>query len=318
MSRSEFEIIAAFFASLTPQRDDVVLGIGDDCALLQPPAGKLLAVSSDTLVEGVHFFPGCDAHALGHKALAVNLSDLAAMGAEPAWVSLALTLPEADENWLSAFAAGFRQLAEQHHVQLVGGDTTRGPLSISITIQGFVAPDKVLRRSGAQIGDLVCVTGQLGGAALAVELINAGMSLPDDIQQKLDYPVPRIAAGQQLAQHATAAIDVSDGLLADLGHILQASGAAAELSAAAMPMLPAVQHQAEQQSRWDLPLSGGDDYELCFTIAPQHQSWLLQLAENLDCPVTVVGHIVPGEGISVTLSDGSLWQGHAAGYQHFS
>ena len=228
----EFDLIRRYFAHSTESREDVPLGIGDDCALLKVPPDRWLAVSSDTLVAGRHFLPGVDPETLGHKALAVNLSDLAAMGAEPAWASLCLTLPEVDEAWVVAFMRGFSVLAARHGVQLVGGDTTRGPLSISVTIHGLADPAHSLRRDAARPGDLVYVSGTLGDAGLAL-LTQQGLYTRSGslrfLRQRLDRPEPRVELGLAAAPLAHAAIDLSDGLGGDLAHVCMASGAGAML-----------------------------------------------------------------------------------------
>jgi thiamine-monophosphate kinase len=261
---SEFDLIARYFTR--PARS-AVLGVGDDAALLRPAAGMELAISTDMLVSGQHFLPDTDPRRLGHKALAVNLSDLAAMGATPRWALLSLALPEADEAWLAAFAAGFFALAEHHGVELVGGDTTRGPLNVNVTILGEVEAGRALRREGAQAGDDIWVSGELGGAALALRRLRDEIVLDledaESCQARLEAPEPRLALGKGLLGLAHAAIDISDGLLADLGHILERSRKGARIEAARIPAAPAL------TSRPDLiapcAYSGGDDYELCFT-----------------------------------------------------
>lgn len=315
MAVSEFELIKHYFSGLTQTRDDVLLGIGDDCALLSPPAGKQLAVTMDTLVAGRHFFPDVDPESLGHKALAVNLSDLAAMGAEPAWATLALTLPDVDEPWLSAFATGFSRLAAEYHVQLVGGDTTRGPLSISIQMQGFVDADRVLRRSGAQPGELIYVTGQLGLAALELSMRQQGqLNWP---ATALDKPRPRIEEGMVLAGIASAAIDISDGLLADLGHICEASGTGALIQCNALPLDPRVDQHIQSTQDWSLPLSGGDDYELCFTVPENCQQQLQQLAHRHGYGFSLIGQIEAGREVRVLMPDGERMEPAVGGFDHF-
>ncbi|MGB5467180.1 MAG: thiamine-phosphate kinase, partial [Sedimenticolaceae bacterium] len=242
MSVSEFDLIRDYFARATGARADVLLGIGDDCALLRPPPGLALAVSVDTLVAGRHFLVDADPLHLGHKALAVNLSDLAAMGAQPAWATLALTLPQVDRNWLRAFMDGFAALAATHDVQLVGGDTTRGPLSITVQVHGFVDSLLALRRSGARAGDRIMVSGTVGDAGLALQLMQqnpGGGSVDSRLSRRLDRPTPRVALGRLLVGQASAAIDVSDGLIADLGHICDASGVGARVELARLPLSPA-------------------------------------------------------------------------------
>ncbi len=243
MALSEFELIRSYFSHTGCHRDDVVLGVGDDCALLQPPSGMQLAVSIDTLVEGVHFFPNTDPESLGHKTLAVNLSDLAAMGAQPAWVTLALTLPRSDPSWLEGFSRGFAALAKRYGVQLIGGDTTSGPLNISVQVHGFVEPAKALRRDAAQPGDLIYVTGTLGDAGLALlqargdTVVGGGF---EGVMHCLERPEPRVDAGLAVTGTATGGIDISDGLLSDLGHICRASGVGARLQLTQIPLSAAV------------------------------------------------------------------------------
>lgn len=244
----EFELIRRFFQRPV-RRKDVVLGSGDDCALLSVPAESLLAVSTDTLVAGVHFFADMDPVKLGHKALAVNLSDLAAMGAEPRWVSLALTLPEVDEAWVAGFAQGFLELADFYNVELVGGDMTRGPLSITVSIKGIVPERSALLRSGAQPGDAVFVTGQLGDAALALQQRLAHQTVsPDYLLTRLEQPEPRILAGMALRGLASSCLDISDGLASDLRHILQASGVSAQIELSQLPLSPALEMLPSEQA----------------------------------------------------------------------
>jgi thiamine-monophosphate kinase len=321
MALSEFEIIARYFADATAPRPDVRLGVGDDCALLAPPPDQLLAVSIDTLVEGRHFSPGADAEALGHKCLAVNLSDLAAMGAEPAWITLALTLPDADPAWLDGFARGFAALAAQHAVQLVGGDTTRGPRSITVQVHGFVPEAAALRRAGARPGDLVYVSGTLGDAGLAL-LARQGLYVQAGsfayLNQRLDRPTPRLGIGRALRGLASAAIDVSDGLGADLGHICAASGVGATLYLERLPLSPALRAYVEETGDWRLPLGAGDDYELCCTVPADRQGELEALNADLEAPLTWIGTVERGRAVRVVPPDGSAALEVPAGYDHFA
>jgi thiamine-monophosphate kinase len=318
---SEFDIIARYFTSGVVQRTDVVLGIGDDCALLEVPAGRQLAVSIDTLVERTHFRPQADPQALGHKALAVNLSDLAAMGAEPAWATLALTLPRADEAWLAAFAGGFLALAAHHGVQLVGGDTTRGPLSITVQVHGFVEPGRAIRRDGARPGDLVYVTGTLGDAGLAL-LAQQGLFVEpgtlEFLRARLDRPTPRLAEGRALVGLASAAVDVSDGLAADLGHVCERSRVGATLHLDRLPCSPAVRAYVAETGDWSVPLSSGDDYELCFTVPESLQAEVEALRGRLDCGVTWIGTIERSAGLRCVGADGELVFQGFSGYDHFA
>ena len=321
MALSEFSLIERYFSHLTGQRDDVTLGIGDDCALLQCPPGKEIAVSVDTLVEGVHFFADVCPEALGFKSLAVNLSDLAAMGAEPAWFTLALTLPDSDDTWLQGFAAGLAKAAKKHHIQLVGGDTTRGPRAISIQVHGLVEQGHALRRDAAKSGDKIYVTGSLGdaGAALKQRLENwmpAELDAQDwqYLQERLEYPTPRNHLTGVISHYANAAIDISDGLLADLGHILERSGKGAEIQAALLPLSPSLKKLPAKQGR-ELALTAGDDYELCFTV-PAH----LGPALEQDCKlVTCIGEITDTHLLILRDQSGKDITFNAKqGYDHFS
>jgi thiamine-monophosphate kinase len=319
VSVSEFDLISRFFAQATAARADVLLGIGDDCALLQPPAGACLATGIDTLVEGRHFVSNVDPAALGHKALAVNLSDLAAMGAEPAWATLSLTLPRADSAWLGSFVAGFAALAAEHRVQLVGGDTTRGPLSITVQVQGFVDPAAALRRSAGRVGDRVFVSGTLGDAGLA-------LARPDHdalsgaqrafLQRRLDRPTPRVALGRLLVGRANAAIDISDGLAADLGHLCRASGVGARIELARLPTSPAVAAECAR-GEWRHALAGGDDYELLFSVDPARVEALLRACAAAGQAVQEIGHLVAEDGITLIYPDGRMSAEVPHGFDHF-
>ncbi len=319
MALSEFQLIQKYFTTSGPGREDVLLGVGDDCALLRPPPGMELAVTTDTLVEGVHFLPGVDPEALGHKALAVNLSDLASMGAKPAWVSLALTLPSSDSDWLKPFSRGFLTLAEQHAIQLIGGDTTRGPLAISVAAHGFVEAGRALRRDGARPGDRIYVSGTLGDAALALRIRRGEYDSPQDesdLLPRLERPSPRINIGQGLVGIASAAIDISDGLLADLGHIFERSGVGAELSRDDIPLSPAVQRFLDGGGSWETVLAGGDDYELCFTVPPERVEALTVLGDG-SCGLTCIGIITEGKGVRCLSAEGGEIEIGQGGYEHF-
>ena len=313
----EFELIERI-RRRAAGRGDVVLGIGDDAALLRPAPGMLLAVATDTLNIDVHF-PGETAAAdIGWKALAVNLSDLAAMGAQPAWATLSLSLPHADVAWVDAFLDGFLELASRHGLALVGGDTTRGPLSVCVTVHGFVAPDAALRRDGARAGDDVWVTGSLGDAAAALVQWRAGGAADAPRRARLDRPVPRIDAGLALAAGiASAAIDVSDGLLADLDHVCEASGVGAQVDLAALPASAALASRFDAEARRAVQATGGDDYELCFTAPPAQRDAIAALAGPCATPVTRIGRIVAGERVRALLPDGSEWMAPRAGHVHF-
>ena len=319
MSLSEFSLIHDCIDIPATTRGDVDLAIGDDCALLRVPAGMLLAVSMDTLVAGRHFVDSVAAASLGHKALAVNLSDLAAMGAEPAWTTLSLTMPQADTRWLREFMRGFYALAERFGVQLVGGDTTRGPLAITVQVHGFVAPQRAMRRDGARPSDLVYVTGALGDAGLALQLQRQGLldaRQHRQLQQRLDRPTPRVAEGMRIAALATAAIDISDGLVSDLGHVLQQSRCGATIELHCLPCSAAVREAVELSAEWSLPLSSGDDYELCFTIPAHKRAQLQELQKALQTPLTQIGIIEAQPGIRCVTADGETLD-VKPGYDHF-
>lgn len=318
---SEFDLIRRYFTRATP---GAVLGVGDDAALLRVTPGMELVVSTDMLVSGTHFFPDVPPFQLGHKTLAVNLSDLAAMGAQPRWVTLSLALPEVDDGWLRAFSAGFFALAEQHGVELVGGDTTRGLLTLSVTIMGEVPQGQALRRDGAQVGDDIWVSGTLGEAALGLSQLQERVNLPEGTCQTciaaLQRPQPRVALGLALRGLAHSAIDVSDGLLADLGHILNASGVAAEVRYDRLPR-PSFfvsTDDGRDELAQECILSGGDDYELCFTAPLAHREMIAALADPLQVPLARVGKIVSGEGCKVRTADGSVMRIAREGYDHFA
>lgn len=312
---AEFDLIAAIHARAAT-RDDVALGIGDDAALLRPPPGMQLAVSMDTLNAGVHFPEATAAADIGWKALAVNLSDLAAMGAMPAWCTLSLSLPRADDGFVDGFLDGFLALARQHGVALVGGDTTRGPLSISATVHGFVPPGQALRRAGACVRDDVWVSGPLGDAAAALAQWRAGSACDPLLRQRLDRPTPRVALGLALRGLASACIDISDGLLADLGHLCKAGGVGAQVELAALPASPQLRAAYAGEALQRLQATGGDDYELCFSAAPA----LRDAIAALDCggaSPTRIGRIVAGAGVVAVDAGGAAWRPARAGYRHF-
>src|SRR5450830_1739445 len=302
---SEFDLIKQYFVRNRPGK--ATLGIGDDCALLTPTAGAQLAISTDMLVENRHFFAGADARCLGHKALAVNLSDLAAMGATPLAFTLALAMPKADPHWLQGFSAGLFELADLYGCELIGGDTTRGPLNICITVFGELAPGRALRRSGAQAGDDIWVSGTLGDARLT--LAGPRMHLPD----------PRIALGHALAAGglAHAALDISDGFVGDLGHILAASRVGATVNVDALPAGPALAAQATSIRR-QFCAQGGDDYELCFTADPARREAILSAAAACGTPVTLVGQIELALGLRLVDGIGTAVDLDAAGFDHFA
>jgi thiamine-monophosphate kinase len=319
----EFALIDRYFARPTPA---AVLGPGDDCALLQPTPGMQLAVTTDMLVAGTHFLPDTDPANLGWKALAVNLSDLAAMGANPRWALLAGALPAVDEDWIAKFAEGFFACAREHGVDVVGGDTTRGPLNVCVTAFGEVAPGQALRRDGARAGDLVWVSGRPGLAALGLAHLQGRIALPGQWPRlcigALEKPRPRIALGLALVGIATAAIDISDGLLADLGHIGERSGLAAAVQLVQLPHLPKGDaYDAElRRMALDCQLAGGDDYELCFTTPPAATQAVAALAARLELPLWCIGSMVAGKAGEVTVYDPDHKPVDIArrGYDHFA
>jgi thiamine-monophosphate kinase len=300
-------------------RADVVLGIGDDAALLRVPAGQELVWSTDTLVAGVHFPEETAAADIGWKALAVNLSDLAAMGAQPAWCTLALTLPEDDADWLDAFLDGFCELADAHELALVGGDTTRGPLSMTLAVQGFAPAGGALRRAGARAGEDVWVTGTLGDAAGALRQWQGGGLQSAKLRYRLDRPTPRVGAGLALRGLASAAIDLSDGLAADLGHVLSASGLGAEIELGRLPTSRTLaEHFPEDAERWRLQLAGGDDYELCFTAPTSRALEIERAMAACEVGATVVGRTRREPGLGLLGLQGENFALGDAGFEHFA
>lgn len=317
----EFELIKEFFTKQAVQRKDVLLGIGDDCAVVSCTKNQKIVVTTDTLVAGVHFPLGTTARAIGHKAVAVNLSDIAAMGAKPSWISLAITLPEVNDEWLTDFCSGVFELCEFYNVQLIGGDTTQGPLSITITAQGLTAEDKYLTRSGAKAGDWLYVTGDLGDAALALLHIKEGVLTDNEaieqVQRKLDFPKPRVLAGQALREYASAAIDISDGLLADLGHVCQASNVGANVVLDAIPLSETMKKSLLFEDSIELALNGGDDYELLFTVSEDKKVGLETALSHTSTAVTCIGQINASQTISTTLNNKPVPIKNS-GFQHFT
>jgi thiamine-monophosphate kinase len=317
----EFNLIKRFFTEQVVSRKDVILGIGDDCALILPTERQHIAITTDTLVSGVHFPENTHPRAIGHKAIAVNLSDLAAMGAEPTWVSLALTLPEFNEQWLTDFCAGVFELCEYYNIQLIGGDTTQGPLSITITAQGLTPYDKHLSRSGAKAGDWIFVTGELGDAALALKHIKGEVTIEsvftEQILTKLDYPKPRVLAGQTLREYASSAIDLSDGLISDLTHICNASGVGANLVLDALPLSTILKETLPEEEAITLALSGGDDYELLFTVSEDNKVGMETALSHSGMPITCIGQLNPSGKITTTMNNKPI-SISAKGFEHFS
>jgi len=321
-AHSEFEIIERYF---NRPASGAILGIGDDAALIAVPPQTELAISTDALVCDKHFFADTDPYQLGHKSLAVNLSDMAAMGAKPRWALLALTLPDhlaKHPTWLTEFSQGFCALAAEHDAVLIGGDTTAGPLNIGVQIIGEVPAGKALRRSGAKVGDDIWVSGQLGNAALALQHELQQITLaPDEIgfcMPALLRPVPRIALGQRLLSLAHSAIDISDGLLADLGHLLKASGKSACIAMADIPCSMVLKKYLPHPMAVNCLLSGGDDYELCFTASKIKRDLIQQLTDELSVPLTRIGEIQAGNGLILRDADGNAMTWETRGYDHFS
>ncbi len=290
----EFDLIEQYFRKGVRPRDDVLCGIGDDAALVSMPEGQRLVIASDSLIAGTHFPDQTPAHALGYRCMAVNLSDLAAMAAQPLWATLALSLPEPDADWLEAFAEGFFESAAGADVALIGGDTVRGPLSMTVTAHGCVEEGRHVTRTGAAIGDRIYVTGTVGDARAGLDVLlqkRSKSASNDKLLHRFLYPSPRVTPGRQLAGVATAMIDVSDGLHDDLGKLLHASGFGADLELALLPISEELLQFAGADAAVGIALSGGDDYELCFTISPDHESQLERLVEHWDCSATCIGEV---------------------------
>jgi len=322
MALSESALIERFFRHCGMSRADVTLGVGDDAALLQPPPDAELVATADTLVAGVHFPHGSPPASIGHRALAVNLSDLAAMGAQPAWALLALTLPEADETWLSEFAAGFGSLAQAHGVALVGGDTTRGPLCVTVQLLGHVARGSALTRGGGCPGDSLFVSGTPGDAAagLAIEQgqLSAAVEARAYLRERFLLPTPRVALGQRLRAFASACIDVSDGLLGDAGKLAAASHLGAELVLSDLPVSEPLRTALGEERARELALTGGDDYELCFTVRPQDIARLAATLPPSQWGYSRIGALRTAPGAVVLRDDGSVMEFSHSGYQHFA
>lgn len=317
MPLGEFELIERYLSRLGERRDDVILGVGDDAALVRPPAGVELALAADTLVEGVHFPPGLLPEDIGYRVLAVNLSDMAAMGAEPAWALLTLTLPAAEQEWLRGFASGLHELARQHGTAIVGGDTTSGPLTATIAIAGFVPPGQALRRSGAKPGDGIWVSGTPGDAAAGLAALSGRLDAPaelcDTLIRRFTRPEPRLSLGLVLRGTATACIDVSDGLAGDLGKLCDASKVGAEIDSTLLPRSAALRGAVDPEAGRHFVLTGGDDYELLFTLPAGRDAAELQRGAGV--VLTRIGTIVAGYGLEV---DGApLGRDAVHGFDHF-
>lgn len=322
---SEFGLITRFFSDISPpltaQTSSVELGVGDDCALLNIAAGQQLALSIDTLVAGRHFPIDADSADIAHRALAVSISDLAAMGATPLAFTLAISLPEADFNWLRGFSHGLKEAAGRYRIPLIGGDTTRGPLAITLQVHGTVPAGNSLQRSGAGVGDSIYASGYLGDAAAALAVLNTSCEVGAEEQQyfltRFYQPAARLSLGQRLLGIASAAIDISDGLLADLGHIVTASKVGATVYSRRLPISPVMTASVESRQALMYALTGGDDYELCFTVPPSKVAMVNTIAEQLNIPLTHIGEITEGDKITCLDHNNKAIDLNSAGYQHF-
>jgi thiamine-monophosphate kinase len=315
----EFDLINTYFARAS-QGDDVELGIGDDCAIVRPPAGRHLVMSIDTLVEGVHFPYNTDPLKIGMRVMCTCLSDLAAMGATPHWFTLALTLPKAEETWLNDFSEGLFQIANQFQCNLIGGDTTKGPLTISVQVHGSVAPGSALKRGGGNLGDVVYVTGDLGDGAAALAALSNKLTVNPSaysyLMKRFFAPTPRIREGQFLLGKASAAIDISDGLMADLGKLCAASGLGAMIDLGRLPISDLWREQVNQEQAMEWALNGGDDYQLCFTVPAAHQEELSHAIQFGQIRATPIGKLVPQTGVQLFLS-GQPYATIEHGFDHF-
>jgi thiamine-monophosphate kinase len=320
MALDEFSLIKQFFYRPYGENQGLMTGIGDDCAIVEVPQGHQLAVSMDTMVYGVHFPENTKPYDIGYKALAVNLSDCAAMGAKPLWATLAITLPNTDQTWLKEFSEGFFVMANLHKVALIGGDTTRGPLSITVQIHGIVPKGKALLRSSAKAGDDIYITGTLGDAGLALQTLLRKIPKLEANQQsfieaRLNQPTPRVEIGLALQNIAHACIDISDGLAADLSHILAASNLGAEIALDKLPLSPALQSLSTFQA-WNLALHSGDDYELCFTAPPQMQDQIQTISQSTRTAISKIGRIIEQPGL-FAIDNHKKTAIEPLGYQHF-
>jgi thiamine-monophosphate kinase len=314
----EFDIIRRYFT----RPNSAVLGVGDDAALIEVTPGHQLAISTDMLVSGQHFFADADPLKLGHKSLAVNLSDMAAMGASPRWATLSLALVDANENWLKNFSDGFFALADKYHVALIGGDTTKGPLNICVTIMGEIKPGQALRRDGAKAGDEIWVSGTLGDAALALAALQNRLSLTSSelvqCESALYTPQPQVALGVALRGIANSAIDISDGLLADLGHILERSNVGAEIRSDKLPTSPILQSKLSDPIAQQCLLAGGDDYQLCFTAPLSAHEQVIAVGKGVNVALTCIGRITSATDLKLLDVDNRPMKIHAKGFDHFA
>ena len=321
MVSSEFELIKKYFQNLTDEDPSVKYGIGDDAAIIQVTRDMDLVLSMDTLLEGTHFPAGTDPSDIGHKVLAVNLSDMAAMGAVPKWVLLSISLPENDEAWLKKFASGFLELARQHSVSLIGGDMSRGPLSITLQIQGLAPKDTALKRDGAEVGDLIYVAGVLGDAGVGLDIIKGKLSLESKHEAYfvncLNRPEIYIDAGIRLRDIASSAIDISDGLMADLGHILDSSHVGAEIEVKKIPLSEAMRQCIDEKTAWNYALISGDDYKLCFTASAAEHDLIINTFKEINIPASCIGKIKGEAGLQLRITEGTCFEPSGTSYSHF-
>lgn len=317
----EFELIKKYFQDKTSTDPQTLLGIGDDAAILKLSPNEQLVVSVDTIVSGVHFLPDTPAVAIAYLALAVNLSDMAAMGATPKWFTLALTLPNASEQWLSEFSAGLFDLASEYNIELIGGDTTQGPLTVTIQIMGTLTDNKALLRTGAKVGDKVYVSGYLGDAGLGLEMLQGKRDVPETYREYLknryQYPAPRVKFAQSLLNIANSAIDISDGLAADLNHILERSGLGATIFSSQLPMSEALKKSVNPEDALYLALAAGGDYELCFTISAEYEKDLERLSQALTLPCACIGEVKAGAGLEIMDEHNRVIPVTSLGWEHF-
>ncbi|KTC87718.1 MULTISPECIES: thiamine-phosphate kinase [Legionella] len=316
---NEFSLIDVYFKRSALNRDDVIYGIGDDAACLALPEGMELLISTDTLVAEVHFLSSWDAYDIAYKAVMVNVSDIAAMAAKPCWISLALTLPELNQSWLARFSQGLHDALGQFDIALIGGDTTQGPLSMTLTVHGLAPAGKAVRRKGAKPGDKIYVSGELGAAALAVNFLQKNELEEGDkkeLMQKLQRPCPRVDLAEILQESASAAIDISDGLSADLNHICEASGVGAHLYFSTIPIHPLVKKYQQEQAVY-FALMGGDDYELCFTVPAAKEAKFLAVLNEAGLNCYSIGVIEEKPGLRVEMKDGKVKNFVPKGYSHF-
>ncbi|MEM0910811.1 MAG: thiamine-phosphate kinase [Pseudomonadota bacterium] len=322
---NEFSVIRNFFSKSQYVRKDVILGIGDDAAVTRVPAGQLLVTTTDTLLEGVHFLPDTDPSAVAHKSIATNLSDLSAMGAEPSWINLSLSIPSADDIWLESFSSKVHELCEYYSIQLIGGDTVKGGLSVTITAQGFVPPDSYLGRDGANKGDWIFVTGTLGDAAAGLAILNNQIECATNtdrlyLTERHLYPSPRVLAGTALRRLASSCLDVSDGLLQDMRHVLEASDVGAVINLDDLPVSKALgETVSELESALEYACYGGDDYELLFTVPEEHRVSVESAMSSYNIQCTCIGQITgANKKLELRLKDESYqFENELTGYKHF-